>query len=83
MNVSRAVKVCTGEGTNESMRDKFQIHSVNVKLNETRRKGREHVSRMGQDKLPKAIIIYKPRGRILQRRYRKRCFSQKFEQAVT
>jgi hypothetical protein len=64
------------------MRHEFQIYSVNDTLNETRRKRREHVARMGHDKLPKAIIIHKQRSRILKRRFRKRCFSQQFEQAV-
>jgi hypothetical protein len=53
--------------------DELQAYSVKSKSDQTRING-ENTARMDQDRQPRAIISYNPRGRSLQRRPRKTCF---------
>jgi hypothetical protein len=64
MRFLRAVKGCTCTREqrirNERIRDELQIYSIKDKLDETRTKCTEHISRMEEDRLQKAIINYTP-----------------------
>jgi hypothetical protein len=63
----RAVKGCSREDRirNETMRHDVQMYTIEDKLDETRIKWREHISRMEEDRLPETVISCKQRVRKL------------------
>lgn len=65
MKFLRAVKKCTRMDrlTNDSIRDDLKIYNINHKITEYQNKWKNHVERMGDDRLPKKLMNYRPRGR--------------------
>ncbi|KAK7788325.1 hypothetical protein R5R35_014440 [Gryllus longicercus] len=74
MKFLRRINGCTREDRirNEEIRKELQVTSINTRMQEYRQRWVEHVERMSDSRLPKAALLYAPRGRRDVGRPRKR-----------
>jgi hypothetical protein len=74
MRYLRSVKGCTklDHIKNEHIRKKLDIDSTQYKIENYRKKWTEHLERMPDERIPKQILKYKPKGRLDQGRPWKR-----------
>jgi hypothetical protein len=74
MRYLRSVKGCTklDQIKNEDIRKEWDIDSTQYKIKNYRKKWIEHLYRMPDERIPKQILKYKPKGRRDQRRPCKR-----------
>lgn len=74
MRFLRRIKGCTREDRlrNEAIREELQIYNINDKIEEQKENWRQHLHRMDNRRIPKAITEYHPRGRRDRGRPKKR-----------
>jgi hypothetical protein len=74
MRYLRSVKWCTklDHIKNEDIRKELDTDSTQYKIENYRKKWIEHLDRMPDERIPKQILKYKPKGRRDQRRPWKR-----------
>jgi hypothetical protein len=74
MRYLRSVNGCTelDHIKNEDIRKELDIDSTQYKLENYRKKWTEHLDRMPDERIPKQILKYKPKGRLDQGRPWKR-----------
>jgi hypothetical protein len=53
---------------NEGIREELQIIDINSRISDCQIKWLQHLERMEQNRIPKLLLNYKPRGRRDQRR---------------
>lgn len=65
MRFLRSVKGCTRTDRlrNVEIREELEIFNVNDKIEEYRHNWRQHITRMKEERIPKIILNYHPRGR--------------------
>ena len=48
---------------NETIRNNVGIYNLNEKIKEYRKEWKEHIERMGDERIPKQVLRYIPKGR--------------------
>ena len=74
MKFLRSVKRCSrlDRIRNENIREELKIYNLNERIEENREKWKEHLNRMENERIPKIIRGYRPKGKRSLGRPRKR-----------